>query len=377
MAEKKQKLARGMGSVYRRPRSSSWWISYYVNGKLFRESAETKSYNEAVDRLKERNGQVSKGTFDGLKMKRTTVQQLADDLIRNYTNNELASLPDLKARWELHLNGFFGHLKAVQVTTETIERYKEERKKEGARNGTINRELAALKRMFNLAQEANKDFNVPVIRTLPENNVRKGFVEPEQYSRLADQFGKVGLWARSLFECGYVFGWRVSELLNLQVRQVNFLNRTITLDPGTTKNDEGRTVVMTETVYQLLRQCCEGKTAEQHVFTRFLAGRHKPIVDFRETWWSCCADAGCPDLLFHDLRRTAVRNMVRAGVPETVAMKISGHKTRSVFDRYNITSERDLAEASRKLEQHQSQYSHFEHTGTQNEEAQPATGRAN
>jgi len=73
-------------------------------------------------------------------------------------------------------------------------------------------------------------------------------------------------------------------------------------------------------------------------------------LDFRARWETLTADAGCLGLLVHDLRRSAVRNTVRRGVPETVAMKISGHKTRAVFDRYNVTSETDLAEAAPKIE---------------------------
>ena len=158
----------------------------------------------------------------------------------------------------------------------------------------------------------------------------------------------------------YTFGFRRGELLNLKVRQIDSSQRTIHLDPGSTKNDEARTVKMTREVHDLLAQCIRSKKPEDYVFTR--AG-HERVLNFRGAWYSLCETAGLgrfakgadnkvtwEGLIFHDLRRSAVRNMVGRGVSERVAMMLSGHKTRSVFDRYNIVSEADLEEAATKIE---------------------------
>ncbi|PYX36729.1 MAG: hypothetical protein DMG75_09535 [Acidobacteria bacterium] len=124
-------------------------------------------------------------------------------------------------------------------------------------------------------------------------------------------------------------------------------SRTIRLEPGTTKNDDGREVTMTDGVYTLLRECVHGKRSDQHVFTR--AGGN-PVRDFRDTWANACHHAGIPGLLFHDLRRTAARNLRRAGIAEGVIMKIGGWRTRSVFERYAIVDQNDIAAAMKKLQ---------------------------
>jgi integrase len=145
----------------------------------------------------------------------------------------------------------------------------------------------------------------------------------------------------------YNFGFRKSELATMQVRQVDLLNRSLTLDPGTTKNSEGRIVKLTSATLELVKQCMLSKTPDSFLFTRHDG---QPIRDFRVSWEILTEAAGLPGLLFHDLRRSAVRNMVRRGVPEVVAMRISGHKTRSVFDRYNIVNESDLMDAASRIE---------------------------
>lgn len=213
---------------------------------------------------------------------------------------------------------------------------------------------------------------VPAFPHLTENNVRKGFLDDGQYRKLVDG---AELWFRTLVECGRTYGWRVSELLNLRVSQVDLAQRVIRLEPGTTKNTDGREVFMTDTVHALLTACILGKRTEDAVFTR---NNGRIVRSFRGVWKRECTRAGvgklvcayCSQpaqdtakcakcghkgtryvgLIFHDLRRTAARNLRRAGIAETVIMKIGGWRTRSVFERYAIVSRNDLADAMRKLE---------------------------
>ncbi len=148
-------------------------------------------------------------------------------------------------------------------------------------------------------------------------------------------------------ETAVTYGWRVGELLNLRVRQVDLVGRTIRLEPGETKNREGREVVIASTGFlDLLRQCLNGKDLDHYVFTR----RDKPIRDFRQGWENLCTAAGVPGLLFHDLRRTAARNPRAARVPEEIIMRIAGWKTSSIFRRYAIVDKADVREALQRLE---------------------------
>jgi len=230
-------------------------------------------------------------------------------------------------------------LSSSDINSDLLQRYVNSRRKEGAEAGTVNRELACLRRALVLGHRHSP----PLVQTIPhfpmlkEAEPRRGFLEPGQRDRLAEECGRVGLWMRATFECAVSFGFRLHELVGhrgLRVGQVDFLSNTITLYGDQTKNGTGRKVILTGVARELL-------------FTR---ENGVPVISFGKVWRTCCARAGVPDLLFHDLRRSAVRSLVRSGVSEGVAMRISGHKTRSVFDRYNIVSESDLVDASRKLE---------------------------
>jgi integrase len=345
---------RGNGSLRLPPNSRNYQLVYYRHGKLYRESARTSNERKARRLLQRRVAEAGSDFFVSPETRRIKVDELAVDFLRDYQLAERKTTADVKARWEQHMKPVFAHLPAAAVTSALIQKYAVDRQDEGAQNATINRELAALKRMFHLGKKCTppKVAIIPAFPRLAERNVRKGFVEDATYRPLADAAAGVGIWMRGMFEVAFTFGWRFSEVLNLRVAQVNVASGTIRLYPGETKNDEGRVVIMTDTVRRLLEPCVAGKRADDFVFTR---ANGKRVKDFRGAWKKVCEQAGVPELLFHDLRRTAVRNMVRSSIPERVAMQISGHKTRSIFDRYNIVSERDLRDAARAMERRSSE----------------------
>jgi integrase len=313
-----------------------------------RESAETADRREALDVLKRRVAEVNTGNVAGTDAKRVRIAELAEDFLRDYRINGKSSEADAEARWRLHLNPFFGSHRAIRVTSDLLNKYVDKRQEAGAANGTINRELAALKRMFHLGHAATppKVFFIPHFPKLAENNVRQGFLEDAQYQRLLESC--LEIWFQALVEAGCTYGWRVGELLKLRVNQIDIEDRVIRLHPGTTKNKEVREVTMTQTIHDLFELCIEGKTPEDYLFTR---PNGKRVRDFRDAWDKARTAAGVPGLLFHDLRRTAARNFRRAGIAEGVIMKIGGWKTRSVFERYAIVSHTDVEDALEKLEQ--------------------------
>ncbi len=229
---------------------------------------------------------------------------------------------------------------------------------EGLSNASINRELAALKRMFHLGAQCTppKVGFIPYIPILAEDNVRKGFFEYHEHVAIRDALPP---YLKAIATLAYHSGWRKEEILSRTMDKVDTREGTIRLDPGETKNKKGRTYYMNDEVKADIEAASENRNeACPYLFQR----DGEQIKDFRFVWDSACIEAGfyevakdeegnetkVPNKLFHDYRRTAVRDMVRSGIPERVAMDISGHKTRSVFDRYNIVSDQDLREAAMK-----------------------------
>jgi hypothetical protein len=177
---------RGTGRLYRQKTSSIWWIKFYRNGTPYRESTETSDKREATRFLNHRLAEVTTGKFVGPRVERVRIEELSEDFLRDYKINGKSSHADAEARWRLHLKPFFGSLRAPEVTSDLLNKYVDRRQDQGAANGTINRELAALKRMFNLGRAATppKVIFIPHFPSLAEDNIRQGFLEDAQYEKL-------------------------------------------------------------------------------------------------------------------------------------------------------------------------------------------------
>jgi integrase len=179
---------------------------------------------------------------------------------------------------------------------------------------------------------------VPHIPMLKENNVRKGFFEHGEFNALRSALPS---YLKGFATFAYKTGWRHSEIAGLKWSHVDRDNGIVRLETGETKNDDARTVYLDEELKEVITRQWEGKkNLLPYVFLN--DKETDKIKRFDKSWKKACKDAKIGKRLFHDLRRTAVRNMVRSGIPEGVAMKISGHKTRSVFERYNIVNDADL-----------------------------------
>lgn len=339
-----------MGQLRRR--GNVWWVRYYRNGVRYEESSGSDKKGDAERLLRLREGDISRGVPVTPKVGRLTFDEAAADVVNDYKINGKATLGHVERRIKLHLGPVFSGRRMAAITTADVRAFAASRQAAGASNGEINRELTLLKRCFSLALKAGKLLSKPHVPMLDEDNVRTGFFERREFEDVLEHLPE---YLRGVFTFAYLTGWRVpSEILTLEWRQVDTEAGTIRLDPGSTKNRKGREFPYSSMpeLQQLIAAQAKARKAAQakgivcaHVFHR--DGR--PIRDYRGAWKTAVERAGLPGRIPHDFRRTAVRNLVRAGVSEHTAMRLTGHKTRSVFDRYDIVSGADLREAVTKL----------------------------
>lgn len=353
--------SRGLGRIFqstykdpktgRRKHTKIYWIQYNHQGRRYRESSHSTKRPDALRLLNRRRAEIGQNRLAGPDAEKTTFEDLAAMFVNDYTVNGRKSLQRAQASTK-RLREFFGPMRALDITADRVDTYIAIRQKARAAQATIQNELAALKRMFSLGVRAGKVFQRPYITRLEVRNTRTGFFEQAQYR---DVLCRLPEYLQPLITFLYLTGWRKGEALSLQWRQVDFEVGTIRLEPGTTKNDEGRVFPFKD--FPALAGVLQAQWEQTQEVTR-RTGRIVPwvfhregqaIKEFRAKWKAACRAAGVPGRIIHDFRRTAVRTLERAAVARSVAMKLTGHKTESIYRRYAIVSEADLSVGVAKL----------------------------
>ena len=339
---------RGDGRIFKR--GETWWVSFYVDGREQRETAKTSDEGKAQKYLRAKLKEVHAHELDPTKPflaqrdRRRSIADLLDALKADFVIRDIASVPNLsnikRARSD------FGDVRAMALTAEAVDQYIENRLADGDANASINRTLQLLKQAYKKAK-----LPVPEIRHLDEkDNVRRGFFSESEIRQVMANLPAT-LADFTLF--AWLTGMRKGEIASLCWEDVD--GDCIRLRAENAKNGHGRLIRLEGELADLL---IRRKAARQVKIngTVMLAAlifhrQGEPIREFRKSWAKAGKKAGIKRL-FHDLRRTAVRNMIRAGVGEKVAMEVSGHKTQFMLDRYNIISETDLRLAMRRTQQH-------------------------
>jgi integrase len=274
---------------------------------------------------------VTKGKTPNIKLNRVKFSDLCEDFLSDYRINGKKSL--VRAEISVaHLKDFFGNMLVIELDSSKVMKYIEHKMGADIPNATINRELAALRRMPNLGARCTP----PKVDRAPhamlkESNVCKGFFKKSDFISLRDALPS---YLKPMVTFAYKTGWRKEEVVGLKRSEVDLNNSTVRLNPGETKNDKGRTVYLDTELQAMFTDLWEARKASgnltEYVFMN--ADGTGKIKRITAAWTTACKRVGIPTKLFRDLRRTAVRNMIRANTPEVVVRKISGHRTRSVFE---------------------------------------------
>jgi len=213
---------------------------------------------------------------------------------------------------------------------------------------TVNRMLALMKRIFNLAiredmVEKNPCFKVSL---LPENNKRDRVISHAEFQAIISHLPK---HAEDIVTVAYYTGMRSGEILNLTWDRVNLKEGYIDLTADDTKTSEPRRIYLNETLLEIFSNVGKiRRIKHQNVFTY----RGNPMTTIKHSFQDACKKAGIKDFRFHDLRHTFNTNMRKAGVDRSVIMKITGHKTMAMFERYNTVDSDDARCAMTQFETH-------------------------
>jgi integrase len=339
---------RGDGRVFLR--GATWWAAFYVDGRQQRESTKTSDREKAEKYLHKRLKEVHAHELDATRQfvsqhdKRRTIAELMDALKTDFQIRGKASRQNLSNIARARAD--FGVTRAAALTAEQVDSYVRERLTQGAAKASINRVTQLLRQAYKLAGLPG-----PRIRRLPEiGNERQGFFSEQEIRRVIANL-PAELADFTLF--AWLTGMRKSEIASLAWEDVD--GDIIRLRAANAKTREARMIPLEGELAELIARRRTARQVESNgtmmISSLIFHRAGAPIGDFRKAWARAGKKAGILRL-FHDLRRSGCRNMTNAGVPQSIAMKISGHKTDSMFRRYAIGAESDLRAALRRTQEY-------------------------
>jgi integrase len=364
-------------------KNGAWWIEYYVKGRRKREriggplSKDMKKV--AFDVLAKRRVELAEGKYlDKLRPVTTTFDELAATYLKWISPNEQAGIPARKRSWETQdrysisqLQAYFGGKRLTSITPALIEQYRAWRRSTISRRqrpitpATVNRELACLKRMFNVARKGliilkggvpleNPMMTVSLER---EHNERDRVLSSDEFARLYQASEE---WVKPILLMAYHTGMRKGEIRSLRWDQIDLRHHLIRLKSADTKTDEGRTIPLNQSLTITLKSTtrylgCPWVFVNPAILDAWKASPGEVDPRYHKTSIShaftrACKRAAVENATFHDLRHTFVTNARRAGVDYFRIMAITGHRTMSVFKRYNTVDEHDLRRAMLQMD---------------------------
>ena len=338
-------MARGDGWL--RLRGGVYYAVFYWQGRRIVQSLKTADEATAHKRAAGLRRKRERAEYQPAGEGRVTVAELLRDSLRTAEARGLASLPQLRYTAKA-VDDALGHVQASRLTSEQIEDAIADWRAGGTAPATCNRRLEVLGRAYRLAMRRTppKVRTAPYVPRLAQDNARTGFLEPAQFERLAEQLPPdIADFARWC----YLTGMRKKEARQLEWSMLDRSGEPwlLRVPPAIAKNRRGRVLPLVGSLRQVIERRLELQR-NALVFYR-TSGRRSglggQVLAFDKAWRAALKAAGLPgSILFHDLRRSAARNLRKSGASETEAMAITGHLTRSVFDRYSITSTEDSAE---------------------------------
>lgn len=359
-SDSEQNRTRRDKGLYKQPGSKFWWYAISHRGRLIRQSTGKTDIKKAREVLKAKRDELAAArggytTVSGPETRRVSVADRLTALLRDYELRGVRSLAQVRA----HL-GFpskpdgtprrileaFGRERVVEMTEEMVDEYIKHRLAAGARPATINRETQLLAQAIRPFLQKHR-LPVPPMRKLPEDNTREGFFTRAEIESVIKRLPSD---LRDFIRWAYFTAWRKGEIASLRWTDVDVEGRTVRLSWRRSKNKKARTMTLAGELAAIIERRSAARAAlvvkkgleTDRVFFR---KDGSPVQDFKKAWASACKAAGVAGRLFHDLRRSGIRNMTRAGVSRKVATTISGHRTEAIYARYDIADEEDLKDA--------------------------------